>query len=767
MFRIAAMIRAMPGLVLLWGLPTMSPALEPPSLQIEIPNKAPQQLLLTGDFDTRDGEKLVRILVSQNLTEWKLSGQSLNGFIRLPVRMNEGADSEYFRADVIAVDSSSDWASQIHLADRSLFTPVDQPGNNGVQFLKFTIDLHDRNKIYYQDSGKHPFHYLFARERIPGVDKMGPQEYARVSLYAEEQRYALGTLLLSPDTTIPEIGIQFSAAEPFPVAQKIAWINWVRDNVIAPEETQFIYMPSIEQLDITYENLPRFSAAQIEVGDIDRWINEDTCYSQGWTIGTLKFVKGADIQEAFLNGDITHSDILVTDILPSEIPNFAGIILLNPVTPNSHAILLARSHGVPVFWPSGIAQQERILGMDGKYAFFHIPQDCAIRLVDVSDSLTELEIEEILKTKSPPPPEISPRMTLGKYAMETARLDPSMISIFGGKASNAGVMIRAIPNHAPSPSVSISFDLWQDVLNLQYRHTTQTIGEAISNELSQFIYPADAGALHASMFQVRKWIRESRWHDSMVEEILEALSGFDPVRKIRFRSSTNVEDSTTFSGAGLYDSFSGCLADDLDNDDDGPSHCDPTQPNERGVIRALKKVLASFYNDNAFSERLRFGIAESKVGMAVMAHHSFPDELELANGVITVTMTTPSNEPATPDSKYTLSDFTLVAHPGAESITNPDNAITPEIVHWSPTSGWQTQSISSLSQNESHAMTFPQDYDLLRTLSSVASQALIPYLPVANTRSLDLEFKKMKNDGIIIKQIRPIPDPFIPPVPHL
>ena len=48
--------------------------------------------------------------------------------------------------------------------------------------------------------------------------------------------------------------------------------------------------------------------------------------------------------------------------------------------------------------------------------------------------------------------------------------------------------------------------------------------------------------------------------------ILGALSPFSDERKIRFRSSTNVEDSTTFSGAGLYDSFSGCIRDDTDGD---------------------------------------------------------------------------------------------------------------------------------------------------------------------------------------------------------
>jgi len=44
--------------------------------------------------------------------------------------------------------------------------------------------------------------------------------------------------------------------------------------------------------------------------------------------------------------------------------------------------------------------------------------------------------------------------------------------------------------------------------------------------------------------------------------------------------------------------------------DNRPSQCDPSENNECGVFRAIKRVYASFYNDNAFIERLRHGIDE-------------------------------------------------------------------------------------------------------------------------------------------------------------
>jgi hypothetical protein len=87
-----------------------------------------------------------------------------------------------------------------------------------------------------------------------------------------------------------------------------------------------------------------------------------------------------------------------------------------------------------------------------------------------------------------------------------------------------------------------------------------------------------------------------------------------------------VEDSEQFTGAGLYDSFSGCLADDLDNDTAGPSRGDPTDGDERGVFGRSAKVHASFYNVR-LPGALKHDVNEAQVGMALLMHCSFPDDI--------------------------------------------------------------------------------------------------------------------------------------------
>jgi hypothetical protein len=240
--------------------------------------------------------------------------------------------------------------------------------------------------------------------------------------------------------------------------------------------------------------------------------------------------------------------------------------------------------------------------------------------------------------------------------------------------------------------------------------------------------------------------REARLDDTQRGEILRELGRFDPKRNIRFRSSTNVEDTEAFTGAGLYDSYSGCLQDDLDEDDLGPSQCDPNEPEERGVFHAIQKVFASFYNENAVIERLRHRVDEEQVGMAILVHHSFPDEIELANGVATL---------------HDTGSFggTLVSQPGAVSVTNPERSARPEQMQFSSVPDRTT--INLLQQSELlplGALVLGTDYrSLVDLLQTVAKAYRVEVGPAP--RLLDIEYKKVFPGRLEIKQVRELPLP--------
>jgi hypothetical protein len=298
--------------------------------------------------------------------------------------------------------------------------------------------------------------------------------------------------------------------------------------------------------------------------------------------------------------------------------------------------------------------------------------------------------------------------------------------------------------------------------------TGSTLREEIENRLSGYTYPpSDMAALSADLRAIRSIFKNTNTttfsqdlQDAVIDALQDPNYGFDQNQKIRFRSSTNVEDSEQFTGAGLYDSYSGCLADELDGDEDGPSICDPCENNERGVFRAIRKVFASFYNDNAFLERLRHDINETQVGMAILAHHSFPDEIELANGVATIEKR---------GSGYNMY-ITLVTQDGAVSVTNPDPASIPEEVsvrvYSSGTVGPpKLIRASNMVPLGATVMDWDQDYrDLTDLLADVSTE----FASVTGKTEylLDLEYKKMAPGGavmpaggLVIKQVRQIPQP--------
>ena len=261
------------------------------------------------------------------------------------------------------------------------------------------------------------------------------------------------------------------------------------------------------------------------------------------------------------------------------------------------------------------------------------------------------------------------------------------ISIVLEEKAHFSFLARYGDESIPSPSLAITFDLWQDFM-LQPMGQDLTLQAWIAHRLEE----AQASGLEKDLTDALAEIR-TQIKAATSRPISKSNSSrhcpLRPERKLRFRSSTNLEDQGQFTGAGLYDSFSGCLEDELDEDEQGPCACDSEKAKERGVFRAIKKVYASFYNENAYRERKLHRIEEPEVGMALLVHHSFPDEIEWGNGVAVVQFT-----------DYSGGAFNLrtelVTQVGAQSVTNPEDSSIPETVsvsYYRPSSGNPSRSL--------------------------------------------------------------------------
>src|SRR4051794_17835065 len=125
--------------------------------------------------------------------------------------------------------------------------------------------------------------------------------------------------------------------------------------------------------------------------------------------------------------------------------------------------------------------------------------------------------------------------------------------------------------------------------------------------------------------------------------------------KLRFRSSSNTEDLTTFNGAGLHTSTSTDIEGSSSKLDD-----------------ALRTVWSSLWNTRAYDERAFGNVEQSLAAMGVLVHQAWQ---EAAQGV----GISRNALHATRDSQYYIN-----AQIGEASVTNPAPGVTSDEMVYTP-----------------------------------------------------------------------------------
>ncbi len=678
----------------------------------------------------------------------------------------------YFRAAAsvdIDIPQSDAWSHQLEFRQRS---------------AKFIVLLDDPTRVFFQNTQQYPFHFQFATAELPPFKGLNALEYDALTLFpGPNQRAIAGSIAWADEFLATEphgISVQLLGGDGYPVETIDYLVNLVRE-AIAPgadwlKVGNASYLPTPSQFSHALANRDYLQERGINVLDPTKPNVFSSTFAPGWTIGNLRYVATDEIEKAFLEGRLTSDDILLTERLPPELPWVKGVLTLSPPVPNSHVVILARSSNIPIVQvrtepevAKARALVDQLVALDAR------EDDSSVSLQPLSDTpshvLNTLEtLTEALR------PEIMPIKTLGFPIAIPLQSDTAAgVDEIGGKATGFITLLKSVPEMTPQPAYALTFALWDQFLTQPSGDQGLSLGERIDERLQPFEAAIEISALDAALAEIRDWIRQAPFAEATELEVLEALAAFDPNERIRFRSSTNVEDTESFVGAGLYDSFSGCLADDLDDDDTGPSHCDDSRKEERGVFRAIRKVYASFYNLNAYLARRRFQLAEENTGMAILAHHSFPDETEAANGVMIVEREITSD--FFPEVERKISSVTQL---GAGSITNPSDLSLPEILtltihalinidNLRSQLGKLLQKSSLLPIDRGHVME-TEDYKnlwrgALTVFDAVAgdSRALAIAFFEGNDvedelqASVEMEFKKLTDGRLIIKQARELP----------
>lgn len=666
--------------------------------------------------------------------------------------------SAFFRLKSRALGATDDGRNHVRLPVDS-FANEDPDGFSGspaMRWIKFVIPTAEPDRVWFQDSRRHAFHYDWARLRLAPFQGLSRSQFDAVTLQRSGRLGILGAVLIPGDSATPEYGVQLVGADEFTREEVAGIVGRVMASVQAPEGSRAFYVPTLEQAAMARREQEWLQGQGIEVTGSERWLAGDAVYSAGWAFGRLVYVAPGRIAAAYASGELRPEDILLTDAVPAEVPFVAGIVPLIPATPNSHVAILAKTYGVPFGWSADAGLRQLLPTWSGREVIVRMDESRrTVSVVDVSGQVDAGLRAELRLRKTVKPLQLTPKVRLGAYWTNTTNLKPVDVRYVGGKAANYGLLRRVLPTNS-QPAIAITFDLWDDFLG-QVLPGGRTLREEIGLRLGAVTYPPpDIGAVTTQLASVRELIRKTARFSAAQQAAIVALlqaSGLPTDRKLRFRSSTNVEDTEQFTGAGLYDSYSGCLTDDLDGDTAGPSACDPAEAEERGVFRAIQRVYASFYNDNAFLERRRLGVDESIVGMALLVHESFPDADERANGVTTLNW-----EAGFGGSPWT--SWRMVTQVGAESVTNPDSTARPEVVE-----GYRfgTDYAVALREHSSRvplgAAVLAWDAEYL-TFGRMFNRVGDAYAPLSGGKKeyqLDFEFKKSVSRGWQVKQVRPLP----------
>jgi hypothetical protein len=496
-------------------------------------------------------------------------------------------------------------------------------------------------------------------------------------------------------------------------------------------------------------------------------------YTRGESYGYLRVVpRGVPLKE------YGPRDIVVVESAPQDISIVAGLLTQRPQNELGHVNLRLREKGTPNATLTDLYEAAWVAALDGQLAHLTVAADGL--------TITAASIEQAEAYWRAHRPEVrTPLADLTRRELAPfANLRAADARAYGAKSANLAELTHVLPPTNRPDGFAMPF--------VRYRDFMRDSGLAAQVEALVAAQAAggDAAAKRSALKVLRDAIRAAQLDGGLLAELRAAIElGFGPAgltTYLRFRSSTNVEDLDSFTGAGLYDSRSGCLADDLDGDDVGPSAClradkraelerqrsarseelrlhpdrvhlvamlddiDDDLQNEKPAAQALLKVWASLWNERAFDERAYYGIDHRLAFMGVAVHPTYA--LERANAVVVSNLSVDQGLPL----------YRVNSQIGELSVVTPEDpgAVAEVLTFRRAQTGAELLDIqvtlgSSLLPPGSEVWPRDKLRELGALLFTVHDHFAREVYPQLSPLSLDFEVKLERNDAVVIKQVRP------------
>lgn len=634
---------------------------------------------------------------------------------------------------------------------------------------------------YFQDMRRWEFHIQFLRT-FPGLEALPLQAYTAMVLSRATRVFWGGAVEPWPAAIHPRTGqpgvIAYSVYSD-DLAGSLTGADLVEADATLEACIPFgadllVFVPAnIIQRQLTIQQGPI-----LEAGDVDVLMPEALrpgltaeIYVQGEGYGTLRVVP-----EDELVLDYGPRDIVIAASAPNDISVVQGLVTRDPQNVHSHVNLRLAEKGVPSASVAGIYDNALVQTYDGKLV--HLVASASGVVIQPA---TLEDAEAFWESRRPDLPEPVADLEVTALTGFDA-LRHADAAAFGVKAANLGELHATLPAEHRVDGFGIPFSHYAAFVEgspLAARITTMLADPRMST---------DATFARATLDDLREAFEDTPFPPALMTALTERLrevfgAGVDTTR-VRFRSSTNAEDLDVISGAGLYDSKSGCLADDLDGDTLGPSRCLSAEERawmeselaarqaelvahpertwlaaiiddlegdltkEKPVARAVRKVWASLWNERAFEERAWYGIDHTKVFMGIAVEPSFV--LEKANAVAVTHLPAASGGPV----------YRLVSQAGWLSVVRPEDPLAVAEVltfHREGEARADTRVLvpSSLLPPGERVWSEAELDTLAALLFLVQDRFATEVYPDIEGLALDLEIKRTHDDRIVIKQARP------------
>lgn len=477
-------------------------------------------------------------------------------------------------------------------------------------------------------------------------------------------------------------------------------------------------------------------------------------YTEGVAYGTLRRIKLTELSAATNARSFGWRDVLVLDQAPADLETIiSGAVTGTAQGALSHLNVRSAARGTPNCYLNDA--YNLLSAWEGKL----VRLECGASYWSVEEATPE-RAEAFWATLRPPPvvitaPDLDWSTPSGLLQLPTDSVEARELARrrYGAKGANLSILYQRFPSQYQMPGFLIPFRYYSEFMrnhgwsvDLGAGPQSVSFADTMSAWLADPSFRTDA-ALRASRLASLRSAMEGSPIELDLSSAIQQSFGTDS-RMLRFRSSSNVEDALAFNGAGLYESASGCLADDLDGDEIGPSRCDPTESKERTVRRALTRVWASLWTPEAYDERDWYSIDQRLAVMGVLVDPRAKDEQ--ANFVAF------SGNPTTAaDNRYLVN-----AQPGDYEVVSADPGIFPEADLLTLDNG----QVSAIERVRGSSQLSPGTWVLsdeqLRTLGNLLWQITQSYpldegAPSKGIVLLDTEWKILADGQWVVKQVRP------------